>query len=240
MTTTLLQLRSDIRACTACDLHKRAKAPVPWSGPTPSKYLFVGMAPGIQEDKEGRPFVGASGNLLRFMLTQAGFPKDIAFANAVSCFPGRVKGGDAKPTRSQLAACRTNLTSQIDVVQPRYMFLVGGTALEAFRPDLSLTNVHGRPLFYDGVDLSHKLTHVPFGIVVWTIYHPAAALRNKKYELLIRDDLATFWKWRRAGEPWPDTCYTCSKELAAYDGWGYPYCSLHAMKQGVLELAEEG
>lgn len=194
------------------------------------------MAPGIQEDREGRPFVGSSGNLLRHLLKETGFPKDVAFANAVSCFPGRIPGGDAKPTTSQLEACRRHLTAQIDVIQPRYIFLVGGTALEAFRPDVSLSNLHGRPMFYDGHDLGHKLSYVPFGIVAWTIYHPAAAIRQKKFEMLIRDDLRTFWEWRRVGEPWPDTCYVCLREFEEFDRWGVPWCKLHAMRQGMLPL----
>lgn len=232
----LVQLRSDIRSCTRCPLHTKAREPVPWSGPTPSKYLFIGMAPGIEENKQGQPFIGSSGNLLRSMLRQAHFPKDVAFANAVCCFPGRIPGGDAKPLPSELQACRSNLTRQIDVIKPSYIFLVGGTALEAFRPDLSLSYVHGRPLFYDGVDFNHKLTHVPYGITMWTIYHPAAALRNKKYDGLIREDLATFWKWRRVGEPWPDTCYVCNKDVETFDRWGFPYCATHAMRQGLLPL----
>lgn len=229
----VVQLRDDIRWCTNCDLREKALCPVPWSGPTPSKYLFIGMAPGIEEDKRGAPFVGSSGNKLKYWLKQAGFPSDVAYANAVSCFPGRVKGGDAKPTIQQLQACRSNLTRQIDIIEPKYIFLVGGTALEAFRPDLTLSYTHGRPLYYDGVDMNHKLTHTS-GIVVWTIYHPAAALRSRKYEKLIIEDLATFWAWRRLGEPWPDLCYVCSKEVEEFDRWGFPYCSLHLMKQQKL------
>lgn len=229
----LVQLREDIRDCSNCDLRSKATRPVPWSGPTPSKYLFIGMAPGIEEDKRGQPFIGSSGNLLRFLLREAKFPKDIAFANAVCCFPGRIKGGDAKPTKTQLLACRNNLTRQIDVIDPQYIFLVGGTALEAFCPEYSLSQVHGRPLFYDGKDLGHQLKR---SITVWTIYHPAAALRSKKYESMIRDDLAAFWRWIRANKPWPEDCGICGKDVTYYDAWGFAYCQLHAMRQQQLAL----
>lgn len=231
-TADIIRLRNGIRSCTACGLHLTAKRGVPWSGPISAHYLFIGMAPGVQEDKEGRPFVGASGNLLRYILKEKGFPlADVAFANAVSCFPGRVKGGDAKPTPDQLSACRPWLRAQIDVINPSYIFLVGGTALEAFRPDLSLAHVHGKPLFYDGVDLEHK---PETSKVIWTIYHPAAALRSKKYERMLRDDLATFQEWLTQGQPWPEFCYICGKDVEEYDRWGFPYCKLHTMRQQSL------
>lgn len=235
-TADLLHLRNDIRNCTSCDLRKTANCPVPWSGPTPAKYLFIGMAPGVEEDKQGQPFVGRSGNLLRYWLKEAGFVGSVAFANAVSCFPGRnkQKGGDNEPTQSQLEACRTNLTRQINAIRPEYLFLVGRTALQAFRPDLTLGYVHGRPLFYDGRDLGHHLRHVDVGLPVWTIYHPAASLRSLKYERLIKEDLRTFVEWVDAGEPWPDTCYVCSRDVHVYDAWGFPYCELHAMRQQKL------
>lgn len=185
------------------------------------------MAPGITEDKEGEPFIGASGNFLRLMIRQAGFPKDIAFANAVCCFPGRDgKGGDNRPTRTQLATCAPNLQLQLEIIQPRYIFLVGTTALEAMFPEYDIKHVHGKPLYH-----STNLT-------AWTIYHPAAALRNKKYELEIRTDLTNFWTWRRSGEPWPEECYICLREVEHYDQRGFPACELHAMRQAKLPLPE--
>lgn len=196
------------------------------------------MAPGITEDREGKPFIGSAGYLLRQLLEELKFPKDIAWANAVCCYPGRKGGGDAKPTIPQLNACKSHLIGQIEVIKPSFIFLVGGTALEAFRPDLSLSNVHGQPLFYDAAEMQHTVSWTQ-ALYVWTIYHPAAALRNRKYERLIREDLENFWTWRRNGMPWPDRCAICQKDVFKYDGWGFPMCELHAMRQGQLPLTEK-
>lgn len=192
------------------------------------------MAPGKYEDEKGEPFIGKSGILLRTMIRAAGFPKDVAFANAVNCYPGsNGKGGDTKPLVSQLDACRVHLKCQIALVQPRYIFLVGGTALEAFRPDLELSHVHGKPLYFDGTDWAFPIPWTR-AITIWTIYHPAAALRQAKYEVSIREDLSAFWRFRRGGHPWHDCCYVCGKEPFHSDGWGFMTCETHAMRQGVL------
>lgn len=232
---TQLAVRDAIRACTLCTLRQSATRPVPWSGPVPSAYLFVGMAPGRYEDEKGEPFIGRSGALLRTHIAQAGFPRDVAFANAVCCYPGSTgKGGDVKPVRTQLDSCRLHLKEQIALIQPRYIFLVGGTALEAFRPDLELTHVHGKPLYFDGTDWGFPITWNQGRIHLWTIYHPAAALRQKKYELALREDLSAFWVFRKGGHPWHDACYICGQEVAHCDHWGYMLCERHGMRQGTL------
>lgn len=221
-----VQARDRIRACTQCSLHKTATAPVPWSGATPATYAMVGQAPGYHEDRSGKPFNGPAGAYLKTALAKANFPmRDVAYLNPCNCYPGRALSGDIKPVRGQLEACNGHLIGQLHVIQPQYIFLLGATALEAFRPDLTLTTTHGRPLFFQAPYPHARPTYM------WVTYHPSAAMRGGKYAIEFTNDLDLFWEWRRGDEEFPQDCFKCHKAFHAWDEWGVAACELHSAKQ---------
>lgn len=232
----MLEFRNNLRACERCDLRKTATTPVPWSGDIHPDILIIGEAPGETEDKEGEPFIGSAGNMLRAKLKESGLQRvaTMAFANSCNCYPAR----GLSPTKDipYIDACNGWLKGQIALIQPQYIVSVGQVAFRAIRgrqlwPDLQL--LHGKPLFWSTLkDLPYPSKPVPW----WPTYHPSAALRSGKYKKILLDDLTAFKKWVDDGEPWPTDCYVCGDGFYDFDpdGWGLALCSRHHARQ--LEL----
>lgn len=222
----LLSFRRNLLTCTACDLHEIARCPVPWSGDPGVEYAVLGEAPGADEDKEGAPFVGASGFILRRWLKQAGFkPDTFAYLNAVSCYP---KG---TPSSDHMTACRPWMHGQLEIIRPRVLITVGNIAFKSLRHPLTfptLQALHGKPLF-----------HPRYRFWVWPTYHPSAVLHGrgkasgKKYEEMIVADLKALSEWDGHAL---EECYICGGELYRYDdvGWGVGLCDRHSRRQGIL------
>lgn len=179
-----ISVRIAIKTCTNCSLRTNCRAPVPYtSPPEPCPIAVIGEAPGGAEDKQGKPFVGPAGQLLRRAINRAApHPSEqlsdyLAYLNVVCCYPSRT------PTSREVAACSNNLEAQLAVLRPRYALIVGGTALGAFlpstaarkRPDgstatpASITSLRGQWLEV------RRDWGPMFGMVTW---HPAAVLRE--------------------------------------------------------------
>lgn len=221
-----LKLRQRIRSCTACHLHSTCKAPVPFRGPVPAKLVVVGQNPGALEDKEGKPFIGPSGQLIRDVFNSVGLSHDIAaFVNAVSCNTDR----NREPTREEIAACRFNLADQLSVLQPQRILVMGKVALSAFSQQLELRHARGRWLYWDGQDWGRPTWWATGGVPMMVTYHPAAALRGKKqYMDAIIEDVGKL----RADEPtWEESCVVCGSEVDRYDPMGVPRCQHHLNRQ---------
>jgi uracil-DNA glycosylase len=144
-----IRVRAQILTCRSCDARDSCSTPVPFSGMNPASLVVIGEAPGATEDKEGEPFVGPAGRLLRKVIDDAfggrkqysqttnppvfkseGVSDYVSYLNAVSCFPGRT------PTAKQIKACSNNLWAQLDILRPSYGLLVGGVALSALVPGM--------------------------------------------------------------------------------------------------------
>lgn len=228
----ILNLRRMIRDCHDCDLRANASAPVPWSGPLNPDIAVLGMAPGRTEDRLQEPFVGDAGVRLRTLLKGAGInPDECAYVNATNCLPPNDKVYD-----NHLAACRKWMRHQIAIINPRYLLVCGEVALKAVRETETwpkLTSLHGKPMWWPNPPAPAKPT-------LWTLYHPAAALRQGRYHQAIVDDLAAFNEFRRTGQ-WIEECYVCGAELAGWDdkGWGIGLCERHCTRAGVLFDEEE-
>lgn len=207
-------LRRQIFGCQNCDLRVGCHAPVPFAGPTPNRLMVVGEAPGADEDKQGEPFVGKSGKLLRRLIREVGMDdKKMAWANTVCCYP------HGTPKATHVEACRYNLRRQMELVDPFHVLLVGGVALGSFRPDLRISQVHGR-LFV----LSKN------GPVCFPILHPAAALREPTWVPKIRNDLRVWKSITEAFTPWehfPIICSVCDGWVDHYDPDGMAWCKQH-------------
>jgi uracil-DNA glycosylase family 4 len=172
-------VRRRVLTCTRCQLHRVARAPVPWSGPVGASVAVLGEAPGEQEDLAGEPFVGPSGQLLRKYLRRVGLtPSELVFVNTVCCYPTRT------PRPEEVDACRGNFWAQMVLVRPDFVLVVGGTALQALRPGARITTERGTPWIRELIDGGRR--------VYFPTYHPAAVLRNRLLSRIWREDLEQF------------------------------------------------
>jgi uracil-DNA glycosylase len=132
---TLTALRKEAANCHACPLWERATQTVFGAGSTGSAAMFVGEQPGDREDREGTPFVGPAGRLFDEALELAGIDRRTVYVtNAVKHFKWEPKGKrriHAKPSWSELAACRPWLEAELAVVRPRVLVCLGATAAQS-------------------------------------------------------------------------------------------------------------
>ena len=136
-------LRRSEYECRKCDLHKTCKYSnkIDYRGSDSPDYLFVGQNPGRQEDKEGRVFVGESGNLLFSVIEEAGYDLDkCAFTNAVKCWSGE---GNPAPTDTQARACAPFLKAEIELLKPKVIIMLGGTALKSVSKKIGIKKLRG-------------------------------------------------------------------------------------------------
>jgi DNA polymerase len=164
------------------EIAKTCTNPVPGEGNPNAEILFIGEAPGAQEDKQGRPFIGASGKFLDEMLNSIGLKrKDVFVTNIVKFRPP--KNRDPKP--SEIKACLPVLLEQISIIQPKLVVFLGRHAMNVFLPQLKISEAHGQELT-ETVELggySITATFLP-------LYHPAAALYNGGMRKTLLEDFA--------------------------------------------------
>ncbi len=169
----LTRIATEIRTCTHCPLHLDRTNAVPGEGPLSARLIMIGEAPGKNEDLSGRPFVGRSGGTLNEILGKAGLNRnDIFITSVVKCRPPL----NRKPRKGEVRTCVDLFARrQIEIVDPEIVCLLGGTASETFLGTAKISLNHGRKFTRDG------RVYIP-------TYHPAAALRSKKwYSMLLGD-----------------------------------------------------
>ncbi len=116
------QIAQEVRNCTACALHKGRTHAVPGEGPLNAEIMFIGEAPGRNEDQQGRPFVGPAGKLLEELLAEIGLAReDVWIGNVVKCRPP----DNRDPRPEEIAACAGYLQRQIDVLEPKMIATLG-------------------------------------------------------------------------------------------------------------------
>jgi DNA polymerase len=166
---TLVSLADEIRACKACPLHRSAKQAVPGEGSAESGILFLGEAPGYNEDVQGRPFVGAAGQLLDQLLAGIGLDRGKVFiTNVVRHRPPE----NRDPLPEEVAACHVWFERHLAALKPKVVVTLGRHAMYKFFPGESISRVHGRARKKDG-------------ITIFPVFHPAAALHQPS----LRSDL---------------------------------------------------
>jgi len=166
----LEQLQGAIGACTRCSLHRSRLQAVPGEGPPEAEVVLVGEAPGADEDRLGRPFVGRAGRVLDQALETAGLErKQIFVTNVVKCRPPN----NRKPLKGEIAACMPHLRLQIELLRPRVVCLMGNVALGAVLGMQGVMSFHGQTL------------QDRYLITV----HPAAVVRNRNLMELFVSDL---------------------------------------------------
>jgi uracil-DNA glycosylase family 4 len=161
-----VSLRQQAMACTACPELVAQRRQVVWgSGNERAPWLFVGEAPGEQEDRQGEPFVGRAGRLLENMLAALGLRRDVDvyITNAVKCRPP----GNRTPLPGEQQACRGYLEQQVALIQPRLIVALGLIAAQ------NLLNRED-PLWLLREEVHHRYRGIPLVVT----YHPAYLLRN--------------------------------------------------------------
>jgi len=158
-------LRAMVAACTRCALHETRTQTVFGVGSRSARWMFIGEAPGAEEDRQGEPFVGRAGQLLTSMLRALGFGRDdVYIANVLKCRPP----GNRDPRPEEAAQCRGYLERQIELVSPALIVAVGRIAAQnLLATDTALARLRGKV---------HALG--PRGWPVIVTYHPAYLLRS--------------------------------------------------------------
>jgi len=159
-------IASLVADCRKCPLHQTATNPVPGDGNPKADIVFIGEAPGAQEDLQGLPFVGNSGKLLDKLLDTISVNRaDVFICNILKHRPP----GNRDPQPPEIKVCVPYLKAQLETIRPKIIITLGRFSLNYFFPDDSISRVHGqiRKLVWHDLDL----TIIP-------VYHPSAGLRN--------------------------------------------------------------
>lgn len=172
-------LAAETQACQACALCHSAARAVPGEGPPDAAILFIGEAPGVQEDRQGRPFVGPAGQLLNELLARIGLRRDDVFiANMVKHRPP----GNRDPEPDEIAACAPYLRRQLEALDPALVVTLGRFSMATFMPGVRISSAHGTTRSVDPETGARDAT-------VFAMYHPAYALRNPAVEAESYDDV---------------------------------------------------
>lgn len=164
---TLEEIADATRACTRCDLHRTATNAVPGEGDPNADFVCVGEAPGQNEDEQGRPFVGAAGNLLNKILAAISLQREQVFiCNVLKHRPP----GNRDPLPDEVRACEPYLRRQLELVKPRVILALGRFAAQSL---LQTTTPIGK---------LRGAIHRYHGIPLIVTYHPAALLRNEAWK----------------------------------------------------------
>jgi uracil-DNA glycosylase len=167
----LASLRERVCGCTKCAHLARTRTQTVFGVGNPeAEIMFIGEAPGADEDQQGEPFVGRAGQLLTKIIKAMGFPReDVYIANILKCRPDMPAGsfGNRAPTPAEMQMCRPYLVEQIDIIQPKVLVALGAVAVEGLLGARgTMRELRGRWHSYNGTPLM-------------ITYHPAYLLRNQ-------------------------------------------------------------
>jgi DNA polymerase len=167
----LAEIRGPILACTKCPHLVKSRTQVVFGVGSPdAELMFVGEAPGEDEDRKGEPFVGRAGELLTKIIVAMGFAReDVYIANVLKCRPNMPPGesGNRKPKPEEMKTCLPYLQTQIEIIRPKAIVALGSTAVEGLIGDTSpMGKLRGR---------WHEFDDIPLMVT----YHPAYLLRNQ-------------------------------------------------------------
>lgn len=166
------QISNNIANCEKCRLRGLAHNPVPGEGSHDAKLIFIGEAPGANEDKTGRPFVGRAGNLLEKLLAEIGYKReDVWIGNIIKHRPPE----NRDPLPDEVAACAPYLAMQLKALNPVLIVTLGRYAMNYFYPEGKISRDRGHLLQIDEKN-------------IYPVYHPAAGLRNSKMLNALKED----------------------------------------------------
>ena len=178
------QTKGEIDGCVRCSLSK-TEIKVPGGGSVGAKIMIVGEAPGEQESKEGRPFVGPAGQLLNKIIKSAKWKReDLYITNTIKCRP-HVDNKNVQPNTEQIAACIKHLKDEIQIIKPKVVICLGSVAANTLiHPNFKISQEHG------------KWFEINEGIKAMAIFHPSYILHKgegtneeKAAKLLVWNDI---------------------------------------------------
>ena len=162
----------EIHDCTRCTLSAKRTQAVPGEGSLDADIVFIGEGPGFNEDREGRPFVGAAGKLLDELLASIGLDRgDVYITNMIKCRAPN----NRDPLPAEIDSCKPFLDRQLELISPKVVVTLGRYSFQRFFPGEQLSKSRGKP---------RKLN----GFTAYPIYHPAAALHNPRLRPTIQQD----------------------------------------------------
>lgn len=167
-------LLEEILNCQRCPLAKSRKHVVPGEGPTDADIVIIGEGPGHHEDLQGRPFVGAAGNLLTKLLEDAGIKRESVYiTNIVKCRPPE----NRQPMASERETCFPFLERQLELIKPKIVCLAGRVPTEVLLDkSAKIGAMHGK-------------TFEKEGVTFFVIYHPAAGLYTQSLVSIMKEDM---------------------------------------------------
>jgi uracil-DNA glycosylase family 4 len=169
----------EVLACSKCGLHRTRKSVVFGEGNLRSRLMFVGEAPGADEDRQGRPFVGRAGQLLTKIIAAMGLQReDTYITNILKCRPP----GNRNPEADEICGCLPYLEKQIEFIQPEIICTLGLFATQ------TLTGIR------DPIGRMRGTTYEYREIPLIPTYHPAACLRNPSSKKLVWEDIKRVMK----------------------------------------------
>lgn len=170
----LEQWREVCLSCRRCPLREGARGVVFGEGSPHAKIIFIGEGPGVEEDKLGRPFVGAAGKLLDRILGAAGWSRqEVYIANIVKCRPS----GNRNPLQEEIETCYPLLEKQIELLDPGIVVTLGAVATKVFLgPEILITKERGK-------------WHKTGSRMLMPTFHPAALLRDPRKKRPVWEDI---------------------------------------------------
>ena len=173
----LVELYEQVQSCTRCPLHETRTRAVFGAGNADAELMFVGEAPGAEEDRQGLPFVGRAGQLLNQLLGEIGMSReDVFVANVLKSRPP----GNRDPQPLEIEACRPYLFEQVRLIEPRVVCTLGNFATKLLSGSpAGITKVRGTPQVRE---LGERT------VFLLPLFHPAAALRTPAVKETLRGD----------------------------------------------------
>ena len=166
-------IKQSVIKCTKCDLCKTRTNSVPGKGNFQSDVIFVGEAPGRNEDKQGEPFVGVAGRKLEAALDGAGIARDtIYITNVVKCRPPN----NRVPSTAERDTCQEYLKGEIAIIKPKIICILGNTAFNSILGGSEITKYRGKIMRKDNQ-------------LYFITIHPAATIYNQKLIDVLNDDI---------------------------------------------------
>jgi len=173
MSQELETIKQNVIKCTKCDLCKTRTNAVPGKGNFQSDVIFVGEAPGRNEDRNGEPFIGVAGKKLSIALNEAGISRDAVYiTNIVKCRPPN----NRVPKTSERETCQEYLKQEISIIKPKIICILGNTAFNSILGGSEITKFRGKIVRKDNQ-------------LYFLTIHPAATIYNQKLIDVLKSDI---------------------------------------------------
>ena len=174
----LQKIKKQVTQCTKCELSNTRNNSVPGKGKFKSDVIFVGEAPGKNEDNKGEPFIGIAGKKLSIALENAGITRDqVYITNIVKCRPPK----NRVPTIIERDTCKNYLKKEIEIIEPKIICILGNTAFNSLLEGKEIIKFRGKVV--------RKNNQLYFLTI-----HPAATIYNQKLINLLKKDMKKLFK----------------------------------------------